>query len=439
MHNYEKIRALVETRTSMLIWFFIQALLVAVIIIYVSHLKHRPNTLTKVFNFMSTVLVLMVLFTMTSNLLNQNRAQAGSTQNPGSMWEKDLQPITIINQDLPDIYYIILDGFGRSDILEEIYDLNNGEFISFLESKGFYVAEESSSNYSQTGLSLASSLNLTYLDELSQQVGPQSENLSPLKANIENNLVFNQLRQVGYRIVSFSSGFTLTELTTADQLLASQMAPDSFKNILINNTPLSMFLLGKQYDWHRQRIQFTFQKLPEVPQDNQPTFVFAHVLAPHPPFVFGPNGENINPPRKYDIYDGSVFLAVADREEYLDGYRNQLTYITEATKIAIEGILENSSTQPVIIIQGDHGPRSSDESEILDGANLAERMAILNAYLLPGIDPNMLYPGITPVNTFRLLFNGYLGTNFPLLGDRSYYSPSDRPFQFTDVTSKLDH
>jgi hypothetical protein len=217
------------------------------------------------------------------------------------------------------------------------------------------------------------------------------------------------------------------------------MAPDSFKNILINNTPLSMFLLGKQYDWHRQRIQFTLQKLPEVPQDNQPTFVFAHVLAPHPPFVFGPNGENINPPRKYDIYDGSVFLAVADREEYLDGYRNQLTYITEATKIAIEGILENSSTQPVIIIQGDHGPRSSDEPEILDGANLAEMMAILNAYLLPGIDPNMLYPGITPVNTFRLLFNGYLGTNFPLLGDRSYYSPSDRPFQFTDVTSKLDH
>lgn len=439
MHNYEKIRALIETRASMLIWFFVQVLLVAVIIIYVSHLKHKLNILTKVFNFMSTVLVLMVLFTMTSNLLNQNQAQAGSAHNPGSMWEKDLQPITIINRDLPDIYYIILDGFGRSDILEEIYDFNDREFISFLESKGFYIAEESSSNYSQTGLSLASSLNLTYLDELSQQVGRQSANLLHIEANIEDNLVFYQLRQAGYTVVSFSSGFILTDINTADQSLASKKTPDSFQNILINNTPLSIFLLGKQYDWHRQRIQFTLQKLPEVPQDNQPTFVFAHVLAPHPPFVFGPNGESINPPRKYDIYDGSVFLAVADREEYLDGYRNQLTYIIEATKIAIEGILENSSTQPVIIIQGDHGPRSSHEPEILDGANLAERMAILNAYLLPGIDPDMLYPGITPVNTFRLFFNGYLGTNYPLLGDRSYYSPNDHPFQFTDVTGMLDN
>ena len=198
----------------------------------------------------------MVLFTMTSNLLNQNQAQAGSAHNPRSMWEKDLQPITIINRDLPDIYYIILDGFGRSDILEEIYDLNDGEFISFLESKGFYIAEESSSNYSQTGLSLASSLNLTYLDELSHQVGRQSANLSHIEANIEDNLVCYQLRQAGYTVVSFSSGFILTDINTADQSLASKKPPDSFQNILINNTPLSMFLLDKQYDWHRRRIQW---------------------------------------------------------------------------------------------------------------------------------------------------------------------------------------
>jgi hypothetical protein len=439
MHNYEKIRALIETRTSMLIWFFIQVLLVAVIIIYVSHFKHKLNTLTKVFNFMSTVLVLMVLFTMTSNLLNQNQAQAGSTPNPQSMWEKDLQPIDTNKRDLPDIYYIILDGYGRSDILEDIYDLNNEDFISFLESKGFYIAQESRANYSQTGLSLTSSLNLTYLDELSQQVGPQSENLSPIKANIEDNLVFYQLRQAGYKVVSFSSGFILTDINTADQFLASQKTPDSFQNILINNTPLSMFLLSKQYDWHRQRIEYVFKMLPEVPQDNQPTFVFAHILAPHPPFVFGPNGETINPPRKYGIHDGSHFMEVANREEYLDGYRDQLTYITEATKNVIERILDNSSTQPVIIIQGDHGPGSLFDHENLEQTNLGERMSILNAYLMSEVNSDLLYANITPVNSFRLLFNAYLGTNYALLDDWSYFSTIDQPFQFTDVTGMLDN
>jgi hypothetical protein len=355
------------------------------------------------------------------------------------MWEYELQPININNRNLPDIYYIILDGYGRSDILEDIYNLNNGEFVSFLESKGFYIAEESSSNYSQTGLSLASSLNLMYLDEFSQQVGPQSENLSPLKANIEDNLVFYQLHQAGYSVVVFSSGFTLTELNTADHLFSFGEAPDSFQNILINNTPLSMFLLGKQYDWHRKRIEYAFQMLPEISQENQPTFVFAHILAPHPPFVFGPNGETNNPPRKYGIHDGSDFMAVANREEYLDGYRDQLIYITEATKITIERILDNSSTQPVIIIQGDHGPGSLLDYENLEQTNLVERMSILNAFLMPEVDSNLLYGKITPVNSFRLLFNAYIGTNYALLEDRSYFSTLDQPFQFTDVTSRLDN
>jgi hypothetical protein len=439
MHSYEKIRTLVETRNGMLFLFFIEALLVAATIFYISHLKNKLTNLTKIYNFMSIVLIFIIMFTLTSNLFNQNRAQAGSTPNPQSMWEKDLQPIDTNKRDLPDIYYIILDGYGRSDILEDIYDLNNEDFISFLESKGFYIAQESRANYSQTGLSLTSSLNLTYLDELSQQVGRQSANLSPIKANIEDNLVFYQLRQAGYTVVSFSSGYILTDINTADQFLASQKTPDSFQNILINNTPLSMFLLGKQYDWHRQRINYAFQMLPEISQENQPTIVFAHILAPHPPFVFGPNGETINPPRKYGIHDGSHFMEVANREEYVDGYRDQLTYITEATKNVIERILDNSSTQPVIIIQGDHGPGSLLDHENLEQTNLGERMSILNAYLMSEVNSDLLYPNITPVNSFRLLFNAYLGTNYSLLEDRSYFSTIDQPFQFTDVTSRLDN
>ena len=45
-----------------------------------------------------------------------------------------------------------------------------------------------------------------------------------------------------------------------------------------------------------------------------------------------------------------------------------------------------------------------------------------------------LYPSITPVNSFRLVFNHYFGTNFDMLADESYITSSSR---FTKVTDRL--
>lgn len=47
---------------------------------------------------------------------------------------------------------------------------------------------------------------------------------------------------------------------------------------------------------------------------------------------------------------------------------------------------------------------------------------------------SFLFASITPVNTFRLIFNLYFGARFELLNDRSYYSTYDNPYRFIDVT-----
>jgi hypothetical protein len=54
-------------------------------------------------------------------------------------------------------------------------------------------------------------------------------------------------------------------------------------------------------------------------------------------------------------------------------------------------------------------------------SNIA-RLAILNAYYLPGVDSDLIYPSISPVNTFRLILNTYFGADLPLLPDESYLS-----------------
>lgn len=48
---------------------------------------------------------------------------------------------------LPDIYYLILDGYGRKDMLHEFYEFDNSNFIKDLHDLGFFVADESRPNY----------------------------------------------------------------------------------------------------------------------------------------------------------------------------------------------------------------------------------------------------------------------------------------------------
>ncbi|RKX21330.1 MAG: hypothetical protein DRP51_04370, partial [Candidatus Zixiibacteriota bacterium] len=65
---------------------------------------------------------------------------------------------------LPDIYFIMLDGYARADILRQIYRYDNSEFLDFLHQRGFHIAGQSRSNYCQTLLSLSSTFNMIYLD-----------------------------------------------------------------------------------------------------------------------------------------------------------------------------------------------------------------------------------------------------------------------------------
>jgi hypothetical protein len=52
---------------------------------------------------------------------------------------------------------------------------------------------------------------------------------------------------------------------------------------------------------------------------------------------------------------------------------------------------------------------------------MREATAILNAYYLPGVDNDVLYDEISPVNTFRLILNEYFDAGLELLPDRTFF------------------
>jgi hypothetical protein len=427
---------LANARLGLLTWLCVWGILFGAVVYLIIKSSGDLSLATKVLNIVSLTLVVTTVASWYFNYNAEASVYADSWRD-GVYSEDNTYYVGRRPDSLPDIYYIILDGYGRDDILQEIYEIDNSEFLSYLTQKGFYIADKSTSNYSRTALSLASSLNYMYLDELADQIGRDSRTELPLEVMVENSKVSQQLRSYGYAVYNFSSGYPVTEIESADVYMAPGWRLNSFQNELINITPLPVVLLRLQYDSHRERILYTLDHLADVTQDDSPTFVFAHIIAPHPPFVFEKSGDYIYPSRKFAFDDGSHFTAIAGRSEYVEGYRDQLAFITTRLQASIEQIVSQSLEPPIIIVQADHGPRSRLEAHDIQRSNLSEAMAILNAYYFPDQNYDALYRDITPVNSFRVVFNCYFGTDYEMLEDRSHFSTDFRPYEFVDVTSKI--
>lgn len=349
------------------------------------------------------------------------------------------QEVTRMADQSPDIYYIILDGYGRADMLQSVHGYDNFPFINELQQRGFVVAHKSQSNYPRTMLSLASSMNMEYLDNLTTDLG-DSNLWWPASDFIQHGQVRSFLEQQGYRTVFIASGFDLTDIRDGDvymkpypiMLRNFQSAFISWTNLRVLHElpwPEDYFLSSNS---PRYIILYNFETLPEVASIPGPKYVFSHVMAPHPPYIFGSQGQPVDqdyPSPEFGSPGYSQFFS-----QYRQGYLDQLTYINEKTIEMIDGILANSETPPVIILQGDHGPdifMNYDDPAI---ACLYERYSILNAYYLPGVDSDSVPPDISPVNSFRMIFNFYFGTNLQVLQNLQYYSTNADPYQFQDVT-----
>jgi hypothetical protein len=349
-------------------------------------------------------------------------------------------------QKYPDIYFIILDAYAREDVLRDIYDFDNSDFLGFLRSKEFYVADRAVSNYCQTGLSLGSSLNLTYLDDWVKKLGEDSLSRGPLNYIIKQSLAVDFLKKQGYKIVAFASTRPETEIKNADVFLNSGITVNEFHAGLINATPLPDIKGSKKvedvFTKYRKHAYYMFDNLGKVAAEQEsPKFVFAHIELPHPPFVFGPNGESVQLESRFNDHDGNWLIRRGrlTTEQYRKHYRDQVIFTNKQMKRVISEILDNSSQPPILLILSDHGPRSGLVWESAEMTDVKESLTILNAFHLPGNGNEILYPEISPVNSFRIVFNHYFGSNLELLPDRSFFSTARYLYKFQDVTDRVNN
>ncbi len=398
--------------------------------------RQEPAGLAQVLTFVS---VLLVAFSAV-RLVRSRRSFFEGRETPVVRAGAGERP-DASGANLPDVYYVILDGYASAETLRAVYGFDNREFLDALKARGFYVADRSHSNYSQTPLSLASSTNMEYLSRAIEIPGRETKLLQPLYDLIEESRVLRTFRERGYRTVTFQSGWTVTARNRNSDWDVNCGGWSEFTRVLARTTVLESLGFFRTIEVQtRNRVLCELATLPQIQHRIPgPRYVFAHIVSPEPPLLFGRNGEP-PPPTKDDA-------VVQSRNR--PGYVNQVIFLNRSVLAAVDRILAEARTPPVIVLQGDHGSASTSSEWLYGDAGpppsgdepgldvmLRERMGILNAYHLPG-GPAGLYESITPVNSFRLIVNRYLGTSYRLLEDRSYFSRYAHPYRWIDVTERI--
>jgi hypothetical protein len=365
----------------------------------------KIRNLDEITHILNLVSLILVLFQIGQIASYQIRKSISYKQAQAAISDALLSPND--PENIPDVYLIVLDMYGREDALDTHYQYDNSEFITQLEEVGFYVADCARSNYSSTVLSLASQLNMEYLDVLIDDV-----NLESASYLIRNSTVRMAFEEIGYTSIAFNTGFGWANVDGSEIYLEKPPDPilwqiDPFEQLFIEGSlvrPLLDYYISlglgeiKYFDTFNemkaQRTRMVLDHLNLIPQMNGPKFVYAHLLIPHPPHVF-----NI---------DGSVNLQADQHSDDKFEFEIQLEYLNPQIIEIVKKIIDQSNPSPIIILEGDHG--------LLD----FQRTSILNAIYFPNSGDEVFYPQISLVNTFRLLFNEYFGTDFPMLDDYSY-------------------
>lgn len=341
-----------------------------------------------------------------------------------------------------DIFYLVFDRYGSQESMEQRWNMELDGFFDGLTRRGFVVTPDSKANHLRTAQSLASTFNLRYHDDLARRYGTDTGNMLPIYRQLQDHAVGRLLKDRGYEYVQIGAWWDPTQENPSADVNMPYERESDFELSLFRSTLLSYFehrITGTARSDQLRRVPYDgalqqFRDMRKAAHRPGPTFVFAHVLLPHEPFVFD----------KYGNFIGISQEATRSREQ---SYAEQTIFTNHLIDALLDDVLDVPEAQrPIMVISADEGPhpvRFKADEENFDWTKatdeeLGEKLRILNAYLLPGAEDPGLYDSISPVNTWRVIFNTYFGADLPLLEDRTYvFRDENHVYDFTDVTDRL--
>jgi hypothetical protein len=339
--------------------------------------------------------------------------------------------------DMPDIYHVVLDRYGSEETLTRHYGV--GEPIGgFLEARGFYVARDSFANQMSTGHSLASTFHMDHLTELAADPRVQGSNWHPIFAMVDDNRVGRFLRGRGYEHHQFGSWWVGSHHNPNAES-NQPFGLSEFDMTYWRRTILMPVLLllpdrpwTRRLDWDNgqcQRVARQLEEIKRLRRGERPLYVFVHILVPHGPFVFGPDGRCLGMPE-------------SEARGEPRGYAEQVAYADSIIEDLVTTILAEDRPPAAMLIQADEGPIPPHDVSIpwqeATVEELRTKYGILNAFYFPDGDYGRLRQDISPVNTYRVLFGNLFGIDLPDLPDRMFAFPDyTKIYEFHDVTDRV--
>lgn len=339
-------------------------------------------------------------------------------------------PVGVVNAQAgnrPDIYYVVLDGYGREDVLRTLYGHSNDTFTAELRDRGFHVPSKAVTNYSMTYVSVPGTLSMEYVIESGRPL--TSNQLITLHRRIGgDNSVVRNLKAAGYEYWHLESGWSGARCgALVDRCVSAPFLDDALW-ALLGKTPLASTLTRRVGHPYTLAAPSRFDELRSIASNGiegsrKPRFVFAHVLLPHAPLYFGSDcATHFDAALEGTMVGGPENVGRLDRRKI--AYADQVVCVNRRLSAFLDVVDPGS----VVLFLADHGPDSYGQLATIPLTGwsrdaILERMAIFAALRMPPACRAGLPDAFAPVNAFRLIFRCLFDAPLPDLAHRSILVP----------------
>ena len=324
----------------------------------------------------------------------------------------NFSPVDLVEK--PDVFLVVLDGYPGLQAIGQELGVNKDELVSDLAGKGFEVPPSAWSAYGTTELAVPSILNMSYpligqeinngtRQELHRIIGGDNSLLSTLERN-------------GYESVMIEAGWAGSECGPEFDRCIDSPWLDDLAFISLWEGVVGRQLVkttGHAYTVASRASMTAVERLIDEEAD-QPRFVFAHVIAPHPPFFLDPDcATEVTAERLGD----SFLREGVDRSLREDLFLGQVACVDSF----MTDVAAAADPDDVVVFVADHGTDRRKhllDQGVADARALVERMNVFVAARLPA---DCQLPGeLLTVNLMRLVLSCYTHSPIELLSPRMF-------------------
>jgi hypothetical protein len=325
---------------------------------------------------------------------------------------------TAVVKAKPNVYFLLFDEYPGYKGLKDSFAFANDDLYLYLEKKNFKFLPVFS-NYNMTFYSMASMLNMEYIDKPYKALQNTIDDDQMRINEVKNARAIQYFKTLGYSFINYSIFDILEQPSFKSNSFVISQAKLLTHKIFFNKVLHDIgwnFIYGKYsipyikyiYMQEDRNNKFFEKKIIDTDRQNapSPSFVYAHFNMPHQP-VFYDSAGNYLPVSQ--IFDPQTYY----NKPFILSY---IKYTNNKIKNLVDTIVKKDSTAVVIVIS-DHGYRGYGNN------NSFTPLLFDNICAVKFPDKNYLpfREKWSNVNFFRYLFNCEFNQKIPYLPDSAVF------------------